>query len=45
MSFTGSGKARKVQVRPPNVLKLGRHCDAAAVHQWLSARGFRVAGK
>jgi len=34
-------KPRKVQVRPPNVLKLGRHCDAALVQRWLAERGFR----
>ena len=40
--FTGCRKPRPVEVRPPNVLKLGRHCDAAAVHGWLEARGFRT---
>jgi hypothetical protein len=35
-------KPRKVQVRPPNVLKLGRHCDAALVQRWLTERSFRT---
>jgi hypothetical protein len=39
--FDDSPKPRKVQVRPPNVLKLGRHCDAALVQRWLTERGFR----
>ena len=39
--FGDSPKPRKVQVRPPNVLKLGRHCDAALVQRWLAERGFR----
>ncbi len=44
--FKGAKKPRKIQVRPPNILKLCRYCDAAVVQQWLSARGFRsnVAG-
>jgi hypothetical protein len=29
--FAGAKKPRKVQVRPPNILKLGRYCDASAV--------------
>ncbi len=33
---------RLVQVRVPNRLKLGRHCDAWRVDRWLSRRGFRV---
>lgn len=40
--FGDCSKPRKVQIRVPNILKLGRHCDAALVHQWISARGFRV---
>ena len=34
-------KPRKVQVRPPNILKLGRYCDASVVQRWLSEKGFR----
>ena len=40
--FADSAKPRLVQVRPPNTLKLSRHCDARCVSHWLSRRGFRV---
>jgi hypothetical protein len=40
--FEGVKKPRKVQIRPWNTLKLGRHCDARPVHEWLSKRGFRT---
>jgi len=39
--FADSTKPRKVEIRPPNVLKLGRYCDASAVHKWITAQGFR----
>lgn len=39
--FAGAKKPRKVQVRPPNVLKLGRYCDASTVQRWLSEKEFR----
>jgi hypothetical protein len=39
--FTGARKPRKVQVRLPNALKVGRHCDAALVQAWLSDKRFR----
>ncbi len=39
--FTGAKRPRKVQVRPPNILKLGRYCDASAVHRWLSEKNLR----
>jgi len=39
--FGDNPKPRKVQVRPPNILKLGRHCDAVLVQHWLSDCGFR----
>jgi hypothetical protein len=39
--FTGQSKPSKVVVRAGNRLRLTRHCDAAAVHRWLTARGFR----
>jgi len=39
--FTGAKKPRKVQVRPPNILKLGRYCDAAVVQRWLSEKELR----
>jgi len=40
--FGDSEKPRKVQIRPPNILKLGRHCDARLVHRWLSKQKFRT---
>jgi hypothetical protein len=40
--FTGKKKPRKVQIRIPNTLKLGRHCDARVVQRWLAKRGFRA---
>ena len=39
--FGSSRKPRTVQVRTPNTLRLGRHCDAHLVHQWLAAQEFR----
>jgi hypothetical protein len=41
--FDGCAKPRKVQIRAGNILKLGRHCDADLVNQWLCKSGFRVA--
>ena len=43
--FAGSPKPRPVQIRLPNLLKLGRHCDLRLVDRFLCERGFRVAGK
>lgn len=43
--FGDSLKPRRVQVRLPNTVKVGRHCDAQIVQQWISARGFRAALK
>jgi hypothetical protein len=40
--FADSESPRPVQIRLPNRLKLGRHCDAPLVHRWLWQRGFRV---
>jgi len=40
--FGTSKKPRTVQVRTPNTLKLGRHCDAHLVYRWLSAQEFRA---
>ena len=37
----GSEEPVELQVKPPNVLRLGRHSAAAAIHEWLSARGFK----
>lgn len=39
--FTGQTKPRMVYVRDGNKLRLTRHCDAAAVHRWLTAHKFR----
>jgi hypothetical protein len=39
--FSDSSKPRKVQVGPPNILKLGRDCDAALVKRFLVEAGFR----
>jgi hypothetical protein len=39
--FGDDPKPRPVEVRPPNLVKLGRHCDGRLVHRWLSANGFR----
>jgi hypothetical protein len=43
--FDGAKKPRKLQIRPPNVLKLGRYCDASVVQRWLSEKGFRETAK
>ena len=40
--FGHAFRPRKVQVRPPNILKVGRYCDARLVQEWLSKRGFRT---
>jgi len=42
LHFTGCPKPRPLHIRPPNILKLGRHCDVHLVDRWLSRRGFRV---
>ena len=42
ITFSGNpSKPRMVYVRAGNKLRLTRHCDAAAVHRWLSEKGFR----
>ena len=41
VQFTGQSKPRMVYLRAGNKLRLARQCDAAAVHRWLTARGFR----
>lgn len=40
--FEGQMKSRRVEIRAPSTVKMSRHCDARAVHEWLSARGFRI---
>lgn len=42
VEFTKSSKPRKVHVRPPDQLKVGRHGDVKAVHEWLTKREFRA---
>ncbi len=39
--FTDSPKSRRIEVRVPNILKLGRYCDTHAVYDWLTQRGFK----
>jgi hypothetical protein len=39
--FEGKQKPREVQVRPPNIVKVGRHGDAVVVGTWLSEKRFR----
>jgi hypothetical protein len=41
LHFAGCAKPRPLHIRPPNFLKLGRHCDVHVVHRLLSRRGFR----
>jgi len=40
--FADSRKPRWVQLRLPNILRLGRHCDAGLVDRWVTRRGFRL---
>jgi hypothetical protein len=42
LEFAESSLLASVQIRPPNILKLGRHCDIGRVTEWLSKRGFRA---
>ncbi|HEY5911804.1 MAG TPA: hypothetical protein VJA21_14475 [Verrucomicrobiae bacterium] len=44
LHFTGCRRPRPLRIRPPNVLKIGRHCDAAVAHLWMARRAFRVGG-
>jgi hypothetical protein len=39
--FAGAKKPRKMQLRPPNIFKLGRYCDASVVQRWLSEKDLR----
>jgi hypothetical protein len=41
IQFAGMLKPQPVELRVPNVLKLGRRCDPLAVQNWLCQRGFR----
>jgi hypothetical protein len=40
--FEGCSRPQPVQVRLPNFVKLGRHCQAPLVNQFLRRRGFRA---
>jgi len=42
IQFKALLKAQTVEIRMPNVLKLGRGCDFNAVQNWLCRRGFRT---
>jgi hypothetical protein len=44
--FAAHGGPQKVEVRPPNLLKMARHCDAPQIQRWLTIMSFRrpVAG-
>ena len=44
LHFAGHPRPRPLQIRPPNCLKLGRHCDLHLVDRWLGQRGFRLSG-
>ncbi|HTL55952.1 MAG TPA: hypothetical protein VL361_09750, partial [Candidatus Limnocylindrales bacterium] len=39
--FADQPQPRPVQIRVPNMIKLGRHCDLQLVDRWLCERGFR----
>jgi len=41
--FAGCRRSRSVQIVPPNVLKLGRHCDGRGINRWMSRSRFRIA--
>jgi len=43
IEFANSKKPRKVYLRPPDELRVGRHGDLRAVQAWLSLREFRGA--
>ena len=40
--FGDCRKPGKVQIRIPNMLRLGPRCEAGLVHEWISARGLRT---
>lgn len=43
MEFANCKKPRRVTVRPPDELNVGRQGDVKAVHDWLTKREFRAA--
>jgi hypothetical protein len=42
VEFANSKKPRKVHLRPPDELRVGRHGDLKVVHDWLAKREFRA---
>ncbi len=42
IQFTGLPQPQPVEIRLPNMLKVGRRCDFHAVQNWLCRRGFRT---
>jgi hypothetical protein len=42
MEFTTCTKPRRVTLRPPDILNVGRTGDVKAVHDWLTLREFRA---
>jgi hypothetical protein len=42
IQFVGTPKSRRMELRPPNTLRLGRNCDTWSVQRWMSERGFRT---
>jgi hypothetical protein len=42
VEFANSKKPRKVHLRPPDELRLGRHGDLKVVQDWLTKREFRA---
>jgi hypothetical protein len=43
VEFANSKKPRKVHLRPPDELRVGRHGDLKVVQDWLTKREFRAA--
>ncbi len=43
VEFANSKKPRKVHLRPPDELRVGRHGDMKVVQDWLTTREFRAA--
>jgi hypothetical protein len=42
--FSGEPRPRKIEICPPNQLRLPRHCHSHLVQDWLGKRGFRSVG-
>jgi hypothetical protein len=40
VKVTGCPRPRSFQIRPPNTLRLCRHCNPQAIHRWLARNGF-----